>query len=255
MALKDTSAGAAVYFPIFLRYIYDPLVLGLYCPYAWQISSKRLRKFFNDHIINATSRSLSRDSQRHRKELIPGAASPRMLDIGVGTGYFLKYAPISEGAEVVLVDLNPSALQAASSRTLQAHPQVTCKTSVADFLDPSAKGLSCEDLGGGRFDAISVMLLLHCVPGPPARKGEALVRLKSLLASDGVLFGATILGRGVKHNFMGRVIMFWHNLWGVFGNDDDDVESFIGPLRNAFEDVRWTVCGTMLLFEATKPKD
>ncbi|KAF6814006.1 methyltransferase type 12 [Colletotrichum plurivorum] len=254
MALKSTSAGAAIYFPIFLRYIYDPLVLGFYCPCAWQITSETLRKFFNHHIIGANTRSQSRPSQQEDDEPKSAVSSCRMLDIGVGTGYFLKHAPIPDGAEVVLVDLNPSALQAASSRTLQAHPDVACNTSVADFLDATSSGLSCEGLGGGRFDAISVMLLLHCVPGPPARKAEALVRLRSLLAPDGKLFGATILGRGVKHNFMGRVIMYWHNLWGVFGNTEDDAESFVGPLREAFEEVRWEVCGTMLLFEASKPK-
>ncbi|KAJ0273354.1 hypothetical protein COL940_009900 [Colletotrichum noveboracense] len=80
-------------------------------------------------------------------------------------------------------------------------------------------------------------MLIHCVPGPPARKAEALIRLKSLLTPDGKLFGVTILGKGVKHNSMGKALMFWHNLFGVFGNTEDDMESFVGPLREAFEDV------------------
>ncbi|OHE93334.1 methyltransferase [Colletotrichum orchidophilum] len=249
-AKTNTTAGAAIYVPILLRYIYDPVVLGFYCPQAWRITSKSMREFFNRHIASASARS-----QLHNLCETPGALSPcRILDIGVGTGYFLKHAPIAAGSEVFLADLNPAALAAAKARTLDAHPQTTCETSVADFLDPVGKGLCRKDLGGGDFDAISVMMLLHCVPGPPSKKAEALTRLRHLLAPGGTLFGMTILGRGVRHNLLGRRLMFWHNLLGVFGNAEDDVEGIVGPLMEVFETVKWEVCGTMLLFEASTPK-
>ncbi|EXF84088.1 methyltransferase [Colletotrichum fioriniae PJ7] len=251
-AKPNTAAGAAVYMPILLRYIYDPVVLGFYCPKAWRITSRRMREFFNRHISSASARS---QSPSLRRASDTNAFSPcRILDIGVGTGYFLKHAPIPAGSEVYLADLNPAALEAAKERTLDAHPKTSCETSVADFLDPLGKGLCCKDLGGGDFDVISVMMLLHCVPGPPSNKAEALIRLRHLLAPGGTIFGMTILGRGVKHNLMGKHLMFWHNLLGVFGNTEDDVEGFVGPLMEVFEDVRWGVCGTMLLFEASKPR-
>ncbi|OLN81229.1 putative uncharacterized protein YbcY 2 [Colletotrichum chlorophyti] len=260
MTFQNTAAGAAIYGPLHLRYIYDPIVLGFYCPCAWQISSTELRHFFNRNIRNAAARSAARDPYGQtvtgsgKAAEAGSSASCRLLDIGVGTGYFLKHAPIPAGSEVYLADLNPAALHVAGTRTLQAHPKTACKTSLADFLDPYGRGLSCKDLDGGGMDAISAMLLLHCVPGPPDRKAEALVRLRYLLALDGTLFGATILGRDVKHNLMGKTLMFWHNLLGVFGNREDDVESFIIPLKGAFENVRWEVCGKMLLFEASRPK-
>ncbi|TQN74261.1 hypothetical protein CSHISOI_01203 [Colletotrichum shisoi] len=256
MARPDTFAGAAIYVPILLRYLYEPFVLGLYCPYAWQTSSSKMRGFFNRHITNAASRSQTPQPLLSETGFRPasGTCSPcRILDIGVGSGYFLKHAPIPAGSEVYLADLNPAALHAAKSRMLKAHPKTTCEASVADFLDPQGRGLSCGDLGGGSFDAISATMLLHCLPGPPARKATALVRLRHLLAPEGTLFGVTILGRGVKHNIWGKQLMFWHNLLGVFGNTEDDVEGFVGPLREAFEDVRWEVHGVMLLFEARNP--
>ena len=42
------------------------------------------------------------------------------------------------------------------------------------------------------------------------------------LASDGVLFGSTILGRGVRHNLLGRRLMRLYNRKGIFSNLEDD---------------------------------
>ncbi|KAF3913580.1 hypothetical protein ABW20_dc0107020 [Dactylellina cionopaga] len=243
--MKDTAAGAAVYSPFFLAYIYDRLVLSLYCPYVWRCSAAKLRSFFSGHISYATANSSTKTPQQ--KVL-------RLLDIGVGTGYFLEHAPIADEAVVTLADLNPSCLEAAKARLQKTHSGAVCETIVADFLESGQGGLAAKLLEGEKFDAISMMLLLHCLPGPPARKAAALVPLRQLLRPTGVLFGATILGRGVQHSFLGRFLMYWHNSIGAFGNYDDDVESFIGPLKEVFDSVEWQIYGTMLLFEAKGPK-
>ncbi|KNG44549.1 methyltransferase domain-containing protein [Stemphylium lycopersici] len=239
--MADTAAGAAVYSPLFLKHIYDYLVYTLYTPYAWQCSSKRLRAFFANHIQRATTKA-DFSSQ-----------GPRILDIGVGTGYFLEYAPITESTTVVLADLNTNCLDAAQLRLKKTHPKSECQTLLADFLDKGQQSVPAKLAGGGGFDAISMMLLLHCVPGPPARKMEAVVGLRQLLRPNGVLFGATILGSGAQHNLFGRFLMMWHNLQGVFSNYDDDVKSIVGALQEVFDEVKWELCGTMLLFEARKP--
>ncbi|KAF1952402.1 hypothetical protein CC80DRAFT_422797 [Byssothecium circinans] len=240
--MKDTSAGATVYSSFFLNYVYDHLVYTLYTPYAWQCSPAKLRTFFANHIQQATARS-----DRVSPE-------PRILDIGVGTGYFLEHAPITEETTVVLANLNAICLDAARSRLNKAHPGSGCQTVLADFLDEGKENVPAKLAGGDGFDSISMMLLLHCIPGPPARKANAVIGLRHLLRPDGVLFGATILGRGVQHNPIGKFLMAWHNFQGVFSNYYDDVQSFVGPLQEVFGEVRWEVCGTMLLFEAREPK-
>ncbi|KAK2005875.1 hypothetical protein LZ32DRAFT_611725 [Colletotrichum eremochloae] len=96
------------------------------------------------------------------------------------------------------------------------------------------------------------MLLLHCLPGPPGPKVEALVRLGTrMLAEDGVLMGATILGDDAPHNLLGRFLILWHNVTGVFGNRQDDVETFVKELEKAFVKVEWEVVGVVLVFKAS----
>lgn len=221
--------------PILLRHVYDR-ALSLVCAYAWRCPKKtELVPFFD---VNSSP---------------PDASSPRRhLDIGVGTGFFLESAPFHNVSHIALSDLNPDCLEAAAARARRAHPSLSCETVQADFLAPDA--LSADKFDNTKFDAVSVMLLLHCLPGPPPPKATALVRLKHLLAEDGVLFGATVLGSGVKHNLFGRLILWWFNRKGFFGNSDDEAASFVEPLEEAFTSVNWGVVGTVLLFHARGPK-
>ncbi|KAK7519611.1 S-adenosyl-L-methionine-dependent methyltransferase [Phyllosticta citriasiana] len=235
---SDTSAGAGaiLYSSFALRFIYDTLVLRIFCPYVWGCAAlTELAAFFNRHVATAISQSSSR--------------SCRLLDMGVGTGYFPAQAPLDDSNEIALLDLNANCLSAAASRIREAHPRVKCTTFNADILEP----ISAEKLGG-RFDAISMMLVLHCLPGPPARKGDMLRRLSGLLNKDGVLFGTTVLGRDVTHSFIGRILLWHLNRIRGFDNYEDDVASFIRPLEGSFESVNWRIVGRTLLFEAKKPK-
>ncbi|KAJ7673556.1 hypothetical protein B0H17DRAFT_1208373 [Mycena rosella] len=163
-------------------------------------------------------------------------------------GLFLPYA----WSLLTLVDLNPSCLDAASARVRKAHLHLNCTTVHADFLAPDS--LSPSSLG--TFDAISAMLLLHCLPGPPSRKAVALVRLRHILRKEnGVLFGATILGQGIRHNLFGRFLMWLFNRRGIFDNREDHAKSFVEPLEEAFDEVKWRIVGAMLLFEARGPRE
>lgn len=44
------------------------------------------------------------------------------------------------------------------------------------------------------------------MPSPPSRKAAIFAHLKMHLAEDDVLFGATVLGKGVEHNCAGRFL-------------------------------------------------
>lgn len=81
-----------------------------------------------------------------------------------------------------------------------------------------------------------------------------MVRLRHLLNNDGVLFGSTVLGRGARHSCLSQFIMSWHISWRVFENWADDVDSFVEPLKETFESVKWEVMDVVLPFKARNPR-
>lgn len=243
-----TAKGARAYTPISLR-LYDIGVLSIVCPYGWRCPAEKLVDFFNRNINYATQRNASN----------PKSSPPRVLDVGVGTGYFPIHAALPSETEMVLVDLNTDCLDVTAAAIGRAHPEVGSRaiTVVGDFLaqgDEHQSLYASGRLPEGGFDAISLMLLLHCLPGPPARKAEALVRMQSLLRPGGVLFGATILSKDVQPNLLGRFVLWMNNYLGVFDNHEDSAASFVETLRQVFSDVRFEVVGCMLLFEARNHK-
>ena len=106
-----------------------------------------------------------------------------------------------------------------------------------------------------KYDSISLMYLLHCMPGPPSRKFAIFDHLRKNLADDGVLFGATILGKGVDHNWGGRWLMNLYNGKGIFGNEDDREGVVLEALKRNFEEVEGQVKGVVLMFEARRPRN
>ncbi|ONF83698.1 SAM-dependent methyltransferase [Salmonella enterica subsp. enterica serovar Typhimurium] len=89
--MKHTQqSGAKVYNPFTLS-LYDWWVLNISNKYAWKCpTDTRLLPFFLHHM-----------GETH-------------LDIGVGTGYYLKHAPATHA--ISLMDLNPDSLKIAASR-------------------------------------------------------------------------------------------------------------------------------------------
>ena len=117
-----------------------------------------------------------------------------------------------------LLDLNENSLSAASNR-IRRHAPGTVQ---ANVLDP-------VELGDARFDSIGANFLFHCLPGRLEQKAAAVVsNLRPYIESGGVLFGSTILGRGVSHDLLGRRLMRLYNRKRIFSNLEDDKQ---GPER------------------------
>ncbi|KAG6360145.1 hypothetical protein INS49_011201 [Diaporthe citri] len=171
VSTRATAAGTAIYGPLVLGFIYDSLVLGLYCSFVWRCPAVVLEHFYRIMIKGAAQR---RESNKPGTE-----AQVRILDIGVATGYYMAKTKLPENTLVTLFDLNPNCLEYASTRCRQAHGDLDkfdVETVCGDFLaaksDPSSVHclLEPESRGKQKYDVIFTSFLLHCLPGPPEQK-------------------------------------------------------------------------------------
>jgi len=195
----QTAAGAAIYNKLVLS-IYDFYVLAFSNQFAWRCSSKDILDVYNQHITN------------------------NHLDVGVGTGYFLDHCRFpSDSPKLALLDLNPNSLKVTAA-CLQRYKPDVYQADVLSPLPPEIKN----------FGSIGLNYVLHCLPGTMASKGIAFEHLKPCLSSDGVLFGHTILGKGVEHNGLGRRLMNTYNKQGIFSNDQDSLEDLEDQLEKHF---------------------
>jgi SAM-dependent methyltransferase len=210
----EVEAGQRVYTPFTLR-VYDLFVLGFSNRFVWRCRSSEMLERYDSHV---------------------GA---RHLDVGVGTGWFLDHCkwPV-ESPKITLLDLNENSLSAASERIRRYTPA----TVQANVLDRA-------DLGDAQFDSIGANFLFHCLPGGLEVKAATVAsNLRPYLASGGVFFGSTILGRGVSHNLFGRRLMRLYNRKRIFSNLEDDQRGLEQGLGSQLTDVQIEVAGAVALF-------
>ena len=98
---------------------------------------------------------------------------------------------------------------------------------------------------------VQVCHLLHCLPGRLSEKAAvAFGHARAVLAPGGVLFGATILGKGVEFSLPARSTVAIANRLGVLSNLDDDRNGLDSALAASFSDYEVEIVGTVALFTA-----
>ena len=206
--------GQREYTPFFPR-IYDPLILGFFTPVVWRCPRPRLVEAYRHHI------------------------RPRHLDVGSGTGYFVERAGLPAGSPVTLLDPNVHVLAYASRRLYR----LAITAVEADVF--------CKPLPiAGPFDSAALSGVIHCLPGPLTRKAGAIANVAAVLAPNGVLFGASILGPSGRHTRLARGILDANNRQGAFDNLGDTQEGLLEILEASFERVELEIVGSMAIFAA-----
>ena len=106
------------------------------------------------------------------------------------------------------------------------------------------------EIEGERFDSIGMLNLLHCVPGNMRTKASIFDNLKSIMNPDAVLFGSSIMGRGVQLNLLARYLNWFNNLQGYLNNKEDNPEDLKKGLAQHFSDSSVDIVGSIALFWA-----
>jgi hypothetical protein len=207
------AAAHAIYTPSMLS-IYDVLVHGLSNRFAWRCPTEKLLGLYR------------------------GDLSADHLEAGVGTGYFIDRANPPDFDRLVLLDINRHCLERSAKRLARYSPM----RREANLLAPLGLDLA-------PFDSIGLTYILHCLPGRMQEKLSAVDYLRPYLREGGVLFGATILGRGVAPNAAARALLGLYNSKGVFNNLEDDLPSLTAGLKSRFGNVEIETQGCLALFK------
>ena len=208
--------GQADYTPSLLR-LYDPVILGPILRFVWRCPADILAEGYRQHI------------------------QPRHLDVGPGTGYFLEKAGVPAGGAITLLDPNPNVLRYAAER-------------LSGLSVAVVEGDVCKPLPvTGPFDSAALSLVIHCLPGPFERKAAAIQHVASVLSSDGVLFGSSILGTTGSHNRVARMLLSDYNRRRVFDNLADSEEAVTEMLAQSFATVDVETHGSIAVFTARHP--
>jgi SAM-dependent methyltransferase len=208
--------GQRDYSPFLLR-LYDPLVLGPIARFVWRFPLSEQTNFYPRHI------------------------RPNHLDIGPGTGWFLEHSGLPDGSQVTILDPNPNVLRFVKRRLRR----LDVMAYEADVLKPLPVV--------GPYDSVGLSMVLHCLPGPMDRKAPAIQNIARVMAPDGVLFGATVLGLSAAHTRQGRAVLRAFNRRGAFGNLQDSEAGLRDILGRSFGDVRLETVGGIAVFSATGP--
>jgi hypothetical protein len=87
-----------------------------------------------------------------------------------------------------------------------------------------------------------------------SRKAPAVANVAAVLAPDGVLFGATVLGTTGPQTRLSRLVLSAFNRQGGFDNLDDTADGLREILAASFEHVDIDMVGSVAIFAATTPR-
>ncbi|WP_196893352.1 class I SAM-dependent methyltransferase [Aureivirga marina] len=213
---EDVRKGQAAYTKALL-FIYDLLVLKISNTYIWKCPTKNLISLYNANLTN------------------------NHLDVGVGTGYYLKNCNFPENTRLVLMDLNKNSLNVAAENAKDLKPV----TFIQNILEPIQFQIN-------PFDSISINYLLHCLPGTISEKSIVFDNLLPILNKNGVIFGSTILQGNIKRSKKAQKLMDFYNKKGIFSNENDTYEDLEENLKKRFDEYTMKIIGCVCLFKGIK---
>lgn len=198
---------------------------------------------YNFYVLRFNNRCLWRCPRRRLLHHYDQHIRCDHLDVGPGTGWYLQHVSFPcRNPRVTLLDLSPDSLATAARRLRKLSPKLVN----TDIFSP----IPTDE----KYGSIAANYVFHCIPGNWDTKSLAIKHIAAALSPDGVFFGSTILGQGVRHNLLGRRTMARFNASGTFHNGTDDLAGLQKALDHHFEKYTTTMVGKVALFTATQPR-
>ncbi|QIW09623.1 methyltransferase [Francisella sp. LA112445] len=211
---KSTHAGQKIYTKMTLK-LYNFVVLFFNNTFVWKCKTAKLLKQYSDNV-----------SENH-------------LDIGVGSGYYLKKLS-SKIKKVALMDLNLDCLEYVKN-SLRGKDVSTYQVDILEDIDEKFIA---------NFDSISCNYLIHCLPDN-GNKEVVFKNIAKMLKPNGVAFGSTIINE--YDSKLAVKIANKFNSKGIFDNVNDSYESIEKYISNNFKRYSIKKIGSVCLYVMSQP--
>jgi ubiquinone/menaquinone biosynthesis C-methylase UbiE len=164
------------------------------------------------------------------------------LEIGVGTGYFLrKCKKINHDTTVTLMDLNKDTLIYCFKKLYK----------LTDKIIMHQGDIFTNQYMENQYDSIAINYVLHCLPGNGTQKMKIFSYLEKYLKPGGVLFGSTIICDGLQ-NPSAKALMKFYNDQGIFSNIEDTISVMKTILFMFFDKFQYQIVNNVFIFSAWK---
>lgn len=201
-----------------------------------------LLSLYNLYVVQFLNRWIWRCPKKYQLNQYMRYATDRHLDVGVGTGYYLKHNDWPSDTRLALMDISSYPLKSAARAV--SHLSPVCYQ--VDVFEPQ-KELQEQ------FNSISINYLLHCLPGSMHSKAVVVGNMLLLLKPGGILFGATILADEHLHTLASLTLMNFYRRKGIFSNRYDTQLALQDILQKHLVNVEIRVVGCVALFKGQKP--
>lgn len=211
---KSTYDGQKVYSRLVLK-LYNFIVLFFNNNFLWKCKTSQLLKLYKNNV------------------------SPNHLDIGVGSGYYLK--KVKDKLEIVaLMDLNQNCLDYVK-KVLKDKQILTYNIDI--LKDIPEKFFS-------KYDSISCNYLIHCLPDN-GNKEKVFENIAKMLSQEGTAFGSTIIND--YSSKLAAKVANKFNAKGIFDNKNDTYESIEKYLKNNFAKYSIKQIGSVCVYVMREP--
>ena len=177
---------------------YDRFVNQFNCKYVWKCSPDKIFNIYNQNC-----------SKYH-------------LEIGPGTGYFLKNSNLNSTIhELTLIDINDQILDY-SMKNLKSEYSNINALNYNLFTDKIPDHI--------KFDSVGINYVLHCIPGDLQKKIDTLIH--NLGDNNYKLFASTVICDPLHISIIAEYELMLLNSLGIFNNNNDTYQELQEYLEN-----------------------